>query len=185
MVFFQSPLSKAAGSALLAGALVAGTASTAAASEPAPARQDLQSRSNWGKFPMTSGPGAAAIVQKFYLTFPTDTGLRAGNAIFGQAHIARGGKKGHKYNHELSSYAKSLWVKAMENTAKGSQTTPFKGGTFSTYNYTLKSGTKRTMCVLVDRNDYTYAGKNYGHKGIITAYWVNGHIKSGECSGRD
>ncbi|WP_158813427.1 hypothetical protein [Streptomyces rimosus] len=28
-------------------------------------------------------------------------------------------------------------------------------------------------------------GKNYGHKGIITAYWVNGHIKLGECSGRD
>ncbi len=41
------------------------------------------------------------------------------------------------------------------------------------------------MCVLADRNDCTYPGKNYDRRGIITTYWVNGPIQSGKCSGRD
>ncbi|MCX5215885.1 hypothetical protein OG689_42845 [Kitasatospora sp. NBC_00240] len=41
------------------------------------------------------------------------------------------------------------------------------------------------MCVLVDDNDYTYSGQNYGPKGIITTYWVNGHEGPDNCSTTD
>ncbi|GGP92311.1 hypothetical protein [Streptomyces melanogenes] len=184
----DSTLIKSMGLVLLTGLLTLGNVSVAAAHTQPESQDDGTrnvTRSNWNGFPLTDGPGAAKIVQKFSLTFPIDTGLREGNANFGRVHIAKGGKKGNKYNHEMTSYAKSLWVKAMENEEKGSQSYPFKGGTFSTYKYKIAGGTKRTMCILVDRNEFTYAGNKYGHKGIITAYWVNGHISSGECSGKD
>lgn len=32
----------------------------------------------------------------------------------------------------------------------------------------------KTMCVVVSELNYTFAGVNYGAKGIITAYWVRG-----------
>ncbi|MDI3406276.1 hypothetical protein [Streptomyces cavernicola] len=32
------------------------------------------------------------------------------------------------------------------------------------------------MCVATDSQNYHYDHKNYGHKGIITAYWVPGHV---------
>ncbi|MFZ3475068.1 hypothetical protein ACODT3_00645 [Streptomyces sp. 4.24] len=132
--------------------------------------------------PMESGPGAAAIVQRFELVWSEDTGLREGNASFGRQHIANGGSTGNTSNHELTAAAKGLWLKAMDSVEKGSWTEPFKGGRLSTYKYSTGNGTKRTMCVLTDDNNYRYSGKDYGRKGIITAYWVNGHVGPGGCS---
>ena len=34
------------------------------------------------------------------------------------------------------------------------------------------------MCIIVDGNDYVYAGQNYGTKGVITAFWIAGHLDS-------
>jgi hypothetical protein len=38
------------------------------------------------------------------------------------------------------------------------------------------------MCVVLDDNDYMYGGTNYGPKGIITAYYVGGHVGPSGCS---
>ncbi|MEV5982817.1 hypothetical protein [Streptomyces sp. NPDC052114] len=132
---------------------------------------------------LTSGPGAAKIVQRFdNMNWADNTALREGNARFGRQHIAKGGSTGNKSNHELTATAKALWVKAMNNVQKGSWVEVYKGGTKSTYKYKLKDGTKRTMCVLNESKDFIYGGKNYGPKGIITAYWVKGHVGPIGCS---
>lgn len=81
--------------------------------------------------------------------------------------------------HELTPAAKGLWLKAMDSVEKGSWTEPFKVGRLSTYRYSTGNNTKRTMCVLTDDNNYRYNGKDYGRKGIIAAYWVNGRVGPG------
>lgn len=120
----------------------------------------------------------------FPRNWSNDTGLKEGNATFGRQHIAKGGSTGNTQNHELTAGAKGLWVKALDNVEAGSYIHPFPGGSLSTNQYGA-DGAWRTMCVLVDDNDYTYSGTNYGPKGIITAYWVNGRVGPNECSTTD
>ncbi|MEU7154631.1 hypothetical protein AB0B79_39395 [Streptomyces sp. NPDC039022] len=138
----------------------------------------------WGnETPITSGPDAAKVIQTFDPNWRSQkVPLREGNSKFGRQHIAKGGSTGNKGNHELTSAAKALWVKAMENVNKGSSTHPFPGGTLSTYPYKTSGGYKRTMCVVDDANNFTFHGKNYGPRGIITAFWVDGHTGPSGCS---
>jgi hypothetical protein len=56
------------------------------------------------------------------------------------------------------------------------------GSQVHTYQYKTPGGTKRTMCVVNDTNDYIYSWSNYGRKGIITAFWINGHHSTEQCN---
>ncbi|WP_411145464.1 hypothetical protein [Streptomyces sp. x-80] len=135
--------------------------------------------------PVKDGPGAAKVIQIFDVNWrwvPNSVALREGNSKFGRQHIAKGGSTGNTTNHELTPAAKRLWVIAMEKVDPGTHSNPFPGGTLSIAHYATPSGVKRTMCVVDDANGYVYAGKNYGPKGIITAFWVNGHKTLSGCS---
>lgn len=128
----------------------------------------------------TSGPGAARIVQNFfssyyYISIP----LRYGNSSFGEVHIAKGGSTGNTANHELSSFAKQQWQNALNKRAVGGR---FYGSSVFSHQYKTPGGTERTMCVIVDTNDYYYASVNYGLKGIITAFWISGYKSSSDCN---
>jgi hypothetical protein len=121
-----------------------------------------------------SGPAAAQIVE----TFPYADGLasrnaalRAGNTTFGQQHIAIGGSTRNTSNHELTPAAKVLWKHAL---AAGPKAFPFFGGKLFTHRFIGPGNQVRTMCVVVDENDYNFGAVNYGSKGIITAFWVVG-----------
>ncbi|MFC5959194.1 hypothetical protein ACFP51_33650 [Streptomyces pratens] len=127
-----------------------------------------------------SGPGAAAVRYWFLGDF-SDTLIRAGNAGFGFKHIQAGGSTKNKANHPTDAAAVKLWDKALNNNARGSKGEKYKGGWVHTYKY--KGGSQaRTMCVATDDQSYTYDHKNYGRKGIITAYWVPGHVGWKGCT---
>ncbi len=71
----------------------------------------------------------------------------------------------------------------MNNWANGiGGSIPFSNGRLATYQFTGTGGVARTMCVLLDDNDYIYSGANYGPKGIITAYYVAGHVGPSGCA---
>lgn len=70
-------------------------------------------------------------------------------------------------NHELTPYAKLLWQRAL----LGAGSALDEDYECHQTHYTIKGWKKRTMRVLVDYK--TFHG--YTYKGIITAYWMNGH----------
>ncbi|MER8029921.1 hypothetical protein ABTZ78_13285 [Streptomyces bauhiniae] len=127
------------------------------------------------------GPGAARVVHWFKGAGFGGSLLREGSSKFGYKHIAKGGSTNNKMNHPVDAAAVRLWDKALNNLSKGSKSFPYRGGSVSTYKYT-SGGKKRTMCVVDDANDFVYGGKNYGMKGIITAYWVSGHVGPAGCA---
>ncbi len=105
--------------------------------------------------------------------------LREGNANFGRAHIAKGGSSGNTSNHELTNYAKDRWIEALR---EGPKANPYPDGFRYTKHYKTPGGAKRTMCVGTDGTDFHYANVNYGTKGIITAFWVDGHVGQEKCN---
>jgi len=64
-----------------------------------------------------------------------------------------------------------LWKHAL---AAGPKAFPFFGGELFTHRFIGPGNQVRTMCVVVDENDYSFGAVNYGSKGIITAFWVVG-----------
>lgn len=129
-----------------------------------------------------NGPGPTKIVNRWDTAWTGTVVLREGNSKYGRQHIAMGGSKGNKHNHELSNAAKSLWIKAIENLQGGSQTSAgYPNGQVSSYKYKLSNGSTRTMCVITDYNDLKHGGKNYGSKGIVTAYWTTGWRNAKDC----
>lgn len=126
-----------------------------------------------------SGPSAAHFYEQ-YTVSPKGRSvtftLREGNSSFGYAHIAKGGSTGNTGNHELTPYAKDRWREAFVEGPK--RPTSWPGGYVYTRQYATPGGRPRTMCIIVDGNDYVYAGQNYGTKGVITAFWIAGHLDS-------
>ncbi|MFI6758060.1 hypothetical protein ACIBF5_02785 [Micromonospora sp. NPDC050417] len=129
--------------------------------------------------PPRSGPGATNIIQSFRNGGGWNVPFRTGNNSFGEQHIRIGGSTGNTANHELSSFAKTQWGEAI---SKPWITGRFPGAEVYSHQYKTPGGTNRTMCVVVDTNDYTYANSNYGYKGIITAFWINGHYSTATCN---
>ncbi|MYQ48770.1 hypothetical protein GTW40_27690 [Streptomyces sp. SID4985] len=127
------------------------------------------------------GPGAARVILWFKGAGFGGSLLREGNSRFGYKHISKGGSTNNKTNHPVDAAAVKLWEKAHNNFSKGSKSFPYRGGMVSTYKYT-SGGKKRTMCVVEDGNDFVYGGKNNGIKGVITAYWVSGHVGAAGCA---
>lgn len=173
---------------LAVGALVlgttAGTVPAASAATVSNVSQSISAHANRGNCP-TSGSGAAKIIEYYYQgDFCVDElPLRQGNSSFGLTHIQQGGSSHNKTNHETNSYAKSLWQAAIN---EGSKQTPYPGGSVYTHQYnTPGNGSRRTMCVVADHNNYVYANVNYGVKGIITAFWVNKHLSVAGCNSPD
>ena len=88
---------------------------------------------------------------------------------FGFRHVEARYAEGNR-NHELNSYALSLWANAM---VKAGMTKRRDYVCYQTH-YTTPGGSKRTMGVLVDYKMF----EGYKYKGIITGYWVKGHRRS-------
>ena len=82
----------------------------------------------------------------------------------GRQHIEKGGSTASTHNHELTDAAKALRAQALDNVDAGSSSHPFPGGSVYTYQCRVGSG-DRTMCVLVDDNDYTYSGQTAAPRG--------------------
>jgi hypothetical protein len=85
---------------------------------------------------------------------------------FGYEHIASRYAEGTR-NHELTSAAVRLWANALV-TAGATEDHDFF--CYKTQ-YSIRGGVKRTMKVFVDYKMLD----GYKYKGIVTAYWVNGH----------
>ena len=87
-------------------------------------------------------------------------------ATSGNRHIVARYGEGAK-NHETTAYARNLWQQALFQSGKPLGTAylcHFK-------QCATPGGVKRTMKVFVDYKSY----QGFQYKGIITAYWVNGH----------
>jgi hypothetical protein len=159
-----------AGKRRLAGVVLAATAVVAASgvvASPASAS------------PPRSGAGASNIIQYFTNGSGTRIPFRTGNNRFGEQHIRIGGSTANTENHELTGYAKTQWASAM---SKASIIGRFPGSQVYSHKYATPGGRQRTMCVAVDTNDFLFAGGNYGYKGIITAFWINGHHSTATCN---
>jgi hypothetical protein len=72
-------------------------------------------------------------------------------------------------NHETTAYARDLWGAALARIGSLQS----NGLMCHQVRYTTPGGTNRTMRVL--HSAVNYAGQ-YGRKGIITAYWLSGHV---------
>ena len=129
--------------------------------------------------PPKDGPATANIVQSFTNGGGWPVPLRTGNNSFGEQHIRIGGSTGNTANHELSSFAKSQWAAALKKSWIIGR---FPGSEVYSHQYKTPGGTDRTMCVVVDTNDFIYSNGNYGYKGIITAFWINGHYSTATCN---
>ncbi|WP_200262068.1 hypothetical protein [Streptomyces sp. HSG2] len=135
----------------------------------------------------TKGTKSGPKDQKILYWFVDDFGstvIRAGSSKYGMKHIKAGGTHKRKFNHPTDKKAIGLWDKALNNYAKGSKGSRFKNTTTHTVKY--GGGTKkRTMCVVT--SSLTIGkGKSYvGLKGIITAYWVKGHVGWKGCNNKD
>lgn len=104
---------------------------------------------------------------------------RTGRSDFGDVHTKAGGSRKKTENHETTDFAKKQWQAALNGKGLPGR---FGGGRIYSAQYETPGGTQRTMCVIVDSNDYIYSLKNFGYKGIITAFWINGHVGTGECN---
>lgn len=88
---------------------------------------------------------------------------------FGWDHIEYKRVVEGQINHQLTDYARDPWAQAL--VISGSYQS---NGLFChRKHYVTPGGSNRTMRVLVSSTNY--AGQ-YGPKGIITAYWVSGHV---------
>ena len=147
-------LRRVTATAVAAGGLVVGLVAPASASTPIDAPRP-----------------SPAHIEGYYGSGMDRTPIRTGSATFGLTHIKLGGTYGHTYNHETTSYARNLWSAALNEGPKDETSW---GGDMYSYRYTTSGGTRRTMCVIVDPKNWTYGAKNYGFKGIVTAYWASG-----------
>ncbi|MEU1811328.1 hypothetical protein [Micromonospora aurantiaca (nom. illeg.)] len=129
--------------------------------------------------PPKDGPATANIVQSFTNGGGWPVPLRTGNNSFGEQHIRIGGSTRNTANHELTSFAKTQWAAALKKSWIEGR---FPGSEVYSHKYETPGGTDRTMCVVVDTNDFTYSGSNYGYKGIITAFWIAGHYSTTTCN---
>ncbi|EKX67568.1 hypothetical protein Sipo8835_00305 [Streptomyces ipomoeae] len=127
-----------------------------------------------------SGPGSAHVVYWFRGDF-YDTLIRTGNASYGIKHIQQGGSHKRKQNHPTDSAAVKLWDKALNNYAKGSKGSKYKDTMTHTYKYG-RGKKARTMCVMTSDLHLKHGGKDYGRKGVLTAFWVKGHVGWKGCN---
>ncbi len=130
-----------------------------------------------------SGPKDQKIVYWFRSGFDS-TVIRAGSSKYGMKHIKVGGTHKRKFNHPTDKKAIGLWDKAFNNFAKGSKGSRFK----NTMTHTVKYGggaKKRTMCVVTSSLTIGKGNSYVGRKGIITAYWVKGHVGWKGCNNKD
>lgn len=76
-------------------------------------------------------------------------------------------------NHETTAFAQNLWGQALLTSGKVKP-----NGIFCHHKtYTIGNGVKRTMRVIISTTNYG-AG---GYKGILTAYWLSGHVHVSNC----
>jgi hypothetical protein len=123
--------------------------------------------------PLSGGTGSSQIY--FTYTWINDgcpTPIRRGiysRTGFGWDHIVYRRVADGLANHETSTYAQNLWAQALMRSGK------YKGNNVTCHHvhYTTPSGIRRTM--LVSHSHTNYEGV-WGRKGILTAYWVSGHV---------
>ncbi|PRH78236.1 hypothetical protein C6N75_15890 [Streptomyces solincola] len=127
-----------------------------------------------------SGPKEQKILY-WFLGDSKDTVIRAGSSKYGMKHIKAGGTHARKFNHPTDKAAMALWDKALSNQTKGSWGHRFPNTTTHTAQYG-GGASKRTMCVITSELTIGKGATYVGLKGIITAYWVNGHVGWRGCN---
>jgi hypothetical protein len=117
------------------------------------------------------------VQQTFYNQWGCKIPLRTGKKDFGYNHIVLRATEqmtaGEPNSHEVTPFAQRLWKEAIERPGG---TLLLSGAFFvASVMYQTARGDDRTMCVFLDTSDLKYAGRYYKVKGIVTAYWIEGH----------
>ena len=103
---------------------------------------------------------------------------KRGKGNFGYQHILEGAEEklaqGKPNNHELTPFAQALWGAAI-GRAGGSLLINKAGYFVASWQYAIRGGEKRTMCVFYGTDDLKYGGRLYKVRGIVTAYWIKGN----------
>jgi hypothetical protein len=103
---------------------------------------------------------------------------KRGKGNFGYQHILEGAEEnlaqGKPNNHEVTPFAQSLWAAAIGRPG-GSLLINKVGYFVASWEYAIRGGEKRTMCVFYGTDDLKYGGRIYKIRGIVTAYWINGN----------